>query len=75
MGGVALIFAALAFKISAVPFHVWTPDVYDGAPLPATTFLATVSKGASLIVLLRLWLLLNPMMAQKYSGYWLGLLC
>ena len=67
--GVALIFAALAFKISAVPFHLWTPDVYDGALLPATTFLATVSKGASLVVLLRLWLLLKP-----YAGvelFWL----
>jgi len=69
LAGVALIFAALAFKISAVPFHVWTPDVYDGAPLPAATFLATVSKGASLVVLLRLWLLLKP-----YGGlelFWL----
>ena len=60
LGGVALVFAGLAFKISLVPFHVWTPDVYDGAPLPAATFLATISKGASLVVLLRLYLLLKP---------------
>ena len=60
LGGVALIFAALSFKISAVPFHLWTPDVYDGAALPATMFLATVSKSASLVVILRLWLIFKP---------------
>ena len=57
--GMALILVALAFKISAVPFHVWTPDVYDGAPLCTGVFLATISKGVSLIILMRIWLLLE----------------
>ena len=39
--GLALVIAGLAFKVSAVPFHMWTPDVYEGAPTPVTAFLAT----------------------------------
>ncbi|MCO6441304.1 MAG: NADH-quinone oxidoreductase subunit N [Nitrococcus mobilis] len=51
--GVALIVAGLAFKLSLVPFHLWTPDVFEGAPAPITAFLATVSKGAVMVLLLR----------------------
>lgn len=51
--GVILIIAALAFKLSLVPFHLWTPDVYQGAPVPVSALLATVSKGAVFILLLR----------------------
>jgi NADH-quinone oxidoreductase subunit N len=51
-----MIFAGLAFKLSVVPFHLWTPDVYDGAPAPVTGFLASVAKGAVFVVLLRLFL-------------------
>jgi len=51
--GVILIVAALGFKLSLVPFHLWTPDVYQGAPAPVTAFIATVSKGAVFVVLLR----------------------
>jgi NADH-quinone oxidoreductase subunit N len=51
-----MIFAGLAFKLSVVPFHMWTPDVYDGAPAPVTGFLASVGKAAVLVVLLRLFL-------------------
>jgi NADH-quinone oxidoreductase subunit N len=54
-GGLALIVAGLAFKLSLVPFHMWTPDVYQGAPAPITGFLATVSKGAVFAILLRLF--------------------
>ena len=45
--------AGLAFKLSLVPFHMWTPDVYEGAPVPATTFIATASKAAMVAVVLR----------------------
>jgi NADH-quinone oxidoreductase subunit N len=45
--------AGLAFKISAVPFHMWTPDVYEGAPTPITAYLATASKVASFALVLR----------------------
>jgi NADH-quinone oxidoreductase subunit N len=49
-----MLFAGVGFKLSLVPFHMWTPDVYEGAPLPATTFLATVGKAAMMVLLLRL---------------------
>ncbi|MEX2132193.1 MAG: proton-conducting transporter membrane subunit, partial [Pseudohongiellaceae bacterium] len=44
-----LITAGFAFKLSLVPFHIWTPDVYEGAPLPATAFLATTGKAAMFV--------------------------
>ncbi len=49
-----LVAAGMAFKLSLVPFHIWTPDVYEGAPTPATACLATIGKIAVFIVLLRL---------------------
>jgi len=51
--GVALLVTGIGFKLGVVPFHLWTPDVYEGAPAPATTFVATVSKGAMFAILLR----------------------
>ncbi|KGP71796.1 NADH-quinone oxidoreductase subunit NuoN [Pontibacillus yanchengensis] len=51
-------FVGLAFKISTVPFHMWTPDVYEGAPIPVTAFLSVVSKAAGFIILLRVFLTL-----------------
>ena len=56
MIGVLMIVAGAAFKLSLVPFHIWTPDVYEGAPVPVTAYLATVSKAAMLAVTLRLLL-------------------
>lgn len=54
--GFLLIFAALGFKIGAVPFHSWIPDTYHGAPTPITAFLSIAPKGAALVVLLRIFL-------------------
>jgi len=51
--GIAFIIAGLAFKLSAVPFHMWTPDVYQGAPTPVTAFMSTAPKVAPFVVLLR----------------------
>lgn len=51
--GLAMIVVAVGFKLSLVPFHLWTPDVYEGAPAPVTSFLATASKTAVFAVLLR----------------------
>ena len=51
--GVVFVVVGLAFKISAVPFHMWTPDVYEGAPTPVTTFFATAPKVAAMALLLR----------------------
>lgn len=51
--GIVFVLVGLAFKISAVPFHMWTPDVYEGAPTPVTTFFATAPKVAAMGLLLR----------------------
>ena len=51
--GMVFVLVGLAFKISAVPFHMWTPDVYEGAPTPVTVFLSTASKVAAFALLLR----------------------
>lgn len=51
--GVILVLAGLAFKMSAVPFHMWTPDVYEGAPTPVTTFFATAPKVAAVALTAR----------------------
>jgi len=51
--GLVFMMAGLAFKVSAVPFHMWTPDVYEGAPTPVTAFFAVAPKVAALALLLR----------------------
>ena len=51
--GIVFVIAGLAFKISAVPFHMWTPDVYEGAPTPVTTFFATAPKVAAMVLMTR----------------------
>lgn len=58
LGGLALVlmFVGLAFKVSTVPFQVWTPDVYQGAPAPVTAFLSVGPKAAGFAVLLRIFL-------------------
>jgi NADH-quinone oxidoreductase subunit N len=58
--GWILLAAGLFFKVSAVPFHIWTPDVYVGAPTPVTAWLAVASKGASFAILVRI----------LYEGLW-----
>lgn len=60
--GMVLFFAGLAFKISLVPFHFWTADVYEGAPIGITSYLSVVSKGAAAFVLMViLFTVLRPM--------------
>jgi NADH-quinone oxidoreductase subunit N len=51
--GLVFVLAGLAFKISAVPFHMWTPDVYEGAPTPVTAFLAAAPKMAAMALMVR----------------------
>lgn len=53
--GMVLLLVGLGFKLAAVPFHGWAPDVYQGAPTPVTAFLATASKAAAVLVLMRLF--------------------
>ncbi|GIS93931.1 MAG: hypothetical protein CM1200mP22_11680 [Dehalococcoidia bacterium] len=52
--GVGLILVGMMFKVSAVPFHMWAPDVYEGAPYPVTAYLAIGSKAAAFALILRL---------------------
>jgi NADH-quinone oxidoreductase subunit N len=58
--GLVLIFAGVGFKLALVPFHLWTPDVYQGSAAPVTAFLATVSKGAVFAVLAHFLAVLDP---------------
>ena len=51
--GLSLVLISLFFKVSAAPFHIWTPDVYEGSPTISTLFFATLPKFASLIFLFR----------------------
>ena len=53
--GLVLVLAGLGFKVAAVPFHMWTPDAYEGAPLPITAYLSATSKVAGFALLLRLF--------------------
>jgi NADH-quinone oxidoreductase subunit N len=65
VAGLALLVSGIGFKLSLVPFHMWTPDVYEGAPAPITGFLATVSKGAVFALLLRYF---GEVPAQDFSS-------
>lgn len=60
------VLAGLGFKISLVPFHLWSPDIYEGAPTPVTAFLAIASKAAAFAVLIRVYLL--TMNSQAFSA-------
>ncbi|HEY4744527.1 MAG TPA: NADH-quinone oxidoreductase subunit N [Desulfuromonadaceae bacterium] len=74
LAGICLILFGLAFKLSLVPAHLWTADVYQGAPAPVTALLSTASKGAALGAVL----LLMPLFSAGYAGHaifwWLALL-
>ena len=65
--GTGMMLIGLAFKLSLVPFHLWTPDVYEGAPAPVAAFLATAAKIAVFAVLLRLYQL-----SPATAGGWLA---
>jgi NADH-quinone oxidoreductase subunit N len=64
--GMALILVGLAFKIAAAPFHLWAPDVYEGAPSPVSAYLSTVSKAAGFLAIGRLLLLVLPERAEVW---------
>ncbi|MCS6908910.1 MAG: NADH-quinone oxidoreductase subunit N [Anaerolineales bacterium] len=63
--GAALILVGLGFKVAAVPFHMWTPDVYQGAPSSVTAFMAVGAKAAGFAALLRVFLLAFPTLSDK----------
>ena len=59
LAGIVMILVGLGFKLAVVPFHMWTPDVYEGAPAPITAFIATASKGAVFALVLRYFTLID----------------
>ncbi len=65
--GFIFFFAGVAFKISLVPFHFWTPDVYEGAPIGIAAYLSVVSKGAAVFILMILLMGFAPAMANVWT--------
>jgi len=65
--GLVFVLAALAFKVSAVPFHMWTPDVYDGAPTPITAFFSAAPKVAAIALFIRVILEALPALQDQWT--------
>lgn len=64
--GSALVFIGLGFKVAAVPFHMWTPDVYQGAPSPVTAFMAVGAKVGGFAALLRVFIVAFPSLSDDF---------
>lgn len=71
--GAALLLIGLGFKIAAVPFHMWTPDVYHGAPTPVTAFMAAGAKAAGFAALLRVFVIALPELSTDLTPILWGL--
>lgn len=67
LAGLALVLIGFAFKVAAVPFHMWTPDVYDGAPTPITAFMSASVKAAAFAALVRLLLRAVPQLHASWD--------
>lgn len=67
IAGIVLMIAGFAFKISAVPFHMWAPDIYQGAPTPVTAYLAVASKAAGFAALARIFMVAFPLDQFNWS--------
>lgn len=87
VAGFGLMLIGVGFKLGIVPFHMWTPDIYEGSPLPVAAYIATVSKGSMLVLLMRFyrdingyeytilwWVFAIIAMASMFVGNWLALL-
>ena len=74
LGGLALLLVGFGFKVAAVPFHMWAPDVYDGAPTPVTAFMAASIKAAAFAALIRVLLRAVPMLHGTWDPviWWLA---
>ena len=70
---VVLVAAGMGFKIAAVPFHMWAPDVYEGAPTPVTAFLSVGSKAASFAMLIRIFMEGLPSLGAEWTALFWGL--
>src|SRR5260370_24306124 len=65
--GIGLLIVGFAFKVSAVPFQAWTPDVYDGAPAPVTAFMSVGTKAAALIAFARVFDVVLPSIKSNWE--------
>lgn len=87
LAGLAVLIVGIGFKLAVVPFHMWTPDIYQGASAPVTSFIATVSKGGMFALLLRFFNVFDVLnyptifliftviaIASMFTGNWLALL-
>jgi NADH-quinone oxidoreductase subunit N len=78
LAALTLVIVGFGFKISAAPFHFWTPDVYEGAPTPVTAFISVASKAASFAVMMRFFLGVFPnaveLDGQSIQAFWTGLI-
>jgi NADH-quinone oxidoreductase subunit N len=74
VAGVAMLIIGFAFKVSAVPFHMWTPDVYEGAPAPVTAFMAAAVKAAAFVAFLRIFVVAFEGVHDSWAGivWWLA---
>ncbi|MGX5816822.1 NADH-quinone oxidoreductase subunit N [Chitinophaga lutea] len=86
VAGFGLMLIGIGFKLGIVPFHMWAPDIYEGAPLPVAAYIATVSKGSMLVLLMRFyrdvngytytilwWVIAVIAVASMFAGNWLAL--
>jgi NADH-quinone oxidoreductase subunit N len=71
--GLLLVLGGLAFKVAIFPFQAWAPDVYEGAPTPTTAFLAIGSKGAGVVLLVRLLGSVVPDLALRWEPLWMAI--
>ena len=77
LAGIALLTIGLSFKVAIVPFHMWTPDVYSGAPTPVTGFMSAAAKAAGFAIMIRILLVGIPL--EQVEGWetilgWLAML-
>jgi NADH-quinone oxidoreductase subunit N len=73
LAGIALVLVGIGFKIAAAPFHMWTPDVYQGAPTPVTAFMSSATKVAGFAALLRVFLVAFPLFRETWEPAIVGL--
>ena len=71
--GMALMFSGLAFKVSLVPFHSWTPDVYQGAPTPITGFMSVATKAAAFALIARIFFIALPDLQEIWMPFLFGI--
>ena len=71
MIGIALMLVGFGFKVAAAPFHMWAPDVYEGAPTPITAYMAASVKAAAFTAFLRIWFeAFSPVFARWHNAFW-----